>query len=74
MESGRHLKLLVYRVLVYSIMIVQVLKHTVTAHQENNILTMYIYTPVYNMFHDMNTSMRLKYWSVLCFSISGPIP
>lgn len=35
MESGRHLKLLVYRVLVYSI--VQVLKHTVTAHQENNI-------------------------------------
>lgn len=72
MESGRHLKLLVYRVLVYSI--VQVLKHTVTAHQENNILTMYIYTPVYNMFHDMNTSMRLKYWSVLCFSISGPIP
>lgn len=74
MESGRHLKLLVYRVLVYSIMIVQVLKHTVTAHQENNILTMYIFTPVYNMFHDMNTSMRLKYWSVLCFSISGPIP
>lgn len=74
MESGRHLKLLVYRVLVYSIMIVQVLKHTVTAHQENNILTMYIYTPVYNMFHDMNTSIRLKYWSVLCFSISGPIP
>lgn len=35
MESGRHLKLLVYRVPVYSI--VQVLKHTVTAHQENNI-------------------------------------